>query len=71
LAAGVFGGFIVLITGSSPIVSLLAAFACGLGLPRFILARVIKRRQAKFLMPSTSSCAASSRVSRSPIACRS
>ncbi len=50
LAAGVFGGFIVLITGSSPIVSLLAAFACGLGLPRFILSRVIKRRQAKFLI---------------------
>jgi hypothetical protein len=53
LAAGVFGGFIVLITGSSPIVSLLAAFACGLGLPRFILARVIKRRQAKFSSSST------------------
>ena len=50
LAAGVFGGFIVLITGSSPIVSRLAAFACGLGLPRFILSRVIKRRQAKFLI---------------------
>ncbi len=50
LAAGVFGGFIVLITGSSPIVSLLAAFACGLGPPRFILSRVIKRRQAKFLI---------------------
>ena len=50
MAAGVFGGFIVLITGSSPIVSLLAAFVCGLGLPRFILSRVIKRRQAKFLI---------------------
>jgi tight adherence protein B len=31
-------------------VSLLAAFVCGLGLPRFILSRVIKRRQAKFLI---------------------
>jgi tight adherence protein B len=48
--AGVAGGFIVLITGSSLLVSLLAAFACGLGLPRFTLARMIKRRQAKFLL---------------------
>jgi tight adherence protein B len=46
---GLFGGFIVLITGSSPLVSLLAAFACGFGLPRWLLARTIKRRQAKFL----------------------
>ena len=48
--AGVAGGFIVLVTGSSPIVSLLAAFACGFGLPRFILARMTKRHQAKFLL---------------------
>ena len=47
---GVVGGFIVLVTGSSPFVSLLAAFACGVGLPRWILARMIKRRQAKFLL---------------------
>jgi tight adherence protein B len=47
---GVAGGFIVLVTGSSPLVSLLAASACGLGLPRFILARMIKRRQDKFLL---------------------
>ena len=47
---GVVGGFIVLVTGSSPLVSLLAAFACGFGLPRWILARKIKRRQAKFLV---------------------
>ena len=47
---GVVGGFIVLVTGSSPLVSLLAAFACGVGLPRWILARMIKRRQAKFLL---------------------
>jgi tight adherence protein B len=46
---GLFGGFVVLITGSSPLVSLLAAFACGFGLPRWLLARTIKRRQAKFL----------------------
>ena len=49
LLAGVVGGFIVLVTGSSPLVSLLAAFACGFGLPRWILARMTKRRQAKFL----------------------
>lgn len=30
--------------------SLLAAFACGFGLPRFVLARITKRRQAKFLI---------------------
>jgi len=47
---GVVGGFIVLVTGSSPLVSLLAAFACGIGLPRWILARMIKRRQDKFLL---------------------
>ncbi|MGH6831602.1 MAG: type II secretion system F family protein, partial [Methyloceanibacter sp.] len=50
LAAGLVGGLIVLVTGSSPLVSLLVAFACGFGLPRWILARMIKRRQAKFLL---------------------
>ena len=50
LAAGLLGGFIVLVTGSSPIVSLLAAFACGFGLPRLVLSRMIKHRQAKFLV---------------------
>jgi tight adherence protein B len=48
--AGVAGGFIVLVTGSSPIVSVLAAFACGFGMPRFILAHMTKRHQAKFLL---------------------
>ena len=50
LVTGLAGGFIVLITGSSPLVSLLVAFACGFGLPRWIVARMIKRRQAKFLV---------------------
>lgn len=50
LLTGVVGGLVVLATGSSPLVSLLAAFACGIGLPRWILARLIKRRQAKFLL---------------------
>ena len=49
LLAGLLGGFIVLITGSSLLVSLLAAFACGFGLPRWILVRMTRRRQAKFL----------------------
>lgn len=49
LLTGLVGGLIVLITGSSPLVSLLAAFACGFGLPRWIVARMTKRRQAKFL----------------------
>jgi tight adherence protein B len=49
-ASGIIGGLIVLITGSGTIVSLLAAFACGFGLPRFVLSRTIKRRQDKFLV---------------------
>jgi tight adherence protein B len=50
LLTGLMGGLIVLLTGSSPIVSLLAAFACGFGLPRWIVSRMTKRRQAKFLV---------------------
>ncbi len=49
LFAGLLGGLIVLITGSSPLVSLMVAFVCGFGLPRWLVARMIKRRQAKFL----------------------
>jgi tight adherence protein B len=49
-ASGILGGLIVLISGSGAIVSLLAAFACGFGLPRFVLSRMIKRRQDKFLV---------------------
>jgi tight adherence protein B len=48
--AGVLGGLIVLFTGSGPIVALLAAFACSFGLPRFVLSRIIRRRQDKFLV---------------------
>lgn len=47
--SALLGGLLVLATGSTPLVSLLAAFACGFGLPRWVLARMIKRRQAKFL----------------------
>ncbi|MEZ5828396.1 MAG: type II secretion system F family protein [Hyphomicrobiales bacterium] len=47
--AGLVGGFIVLASGAAPIVALLAAFACALGLPRWLLARMIRKRQAKFL----------------------
>ena len=46
---GFLGGFLILLTGSSPLVSLLAAFACGFGLPRWYLKRRTKKRQAKFL----------------------
>ncbi|HSD91633.1 MAG TPA: type II secretion system F family protein [Methyloceanibacter sp.] len=46
---GIAGGSIVLLTGSSLIVSLLVAFACGFGLPRWVLSRLTKVRQTKFL----------------------
>jgi tight adherence protein B len=46
---GLLGAFIVLVTGSSPLVSLLVGFVCGFGLPRFFLSRRTKNRQAKFL----------------------
>jgi len=46
---GFLGGFIVLASGLSPLVALLAAFACGFGLPRWLLSRRIKARQTKFL----------------------
>jgi tight adherence protein B len=49
-AAAILGFLIVLITGSSTIVALLAAFACGFGLPRLVLSRLVKRRQEKFLV---------------------
>jgi tight adherence protein B len=47
--AGLLGFLIVLLSGSSPFVSLLIGFACAFGLPRWILARLTKSRQAKFL----------------------
>ncbi|MGH9695339.1 MAG: type II secretion system F family protein, partial [Bryobacteraceae bacterium] len=50
LLAAAAGGFIVLITGSSALVSVLVAFAVGFGLPRFVLARMTKSHQAKFLL---------------------
>ena len=48
--SGLFGGFVVLVSGAMPIVALMAAFACGFGLPRWLLSRRTKKRQAKFLM---------------------
>jgi tight adherence protein B len=50
VAAGILGGLVVLVTGSSLLVSLLVAFACGIGLPRWYLKRRAKRLQAKFLL---------------------
>jgi tight adherence protein B len=47
--AGLIGAGIVFITGSPPFVSLLAGFACGLGLPRWYLSRRTARHQVKFL----------------------
>lgn len=47
---GFLGGLLVLASGMSPLVALLAAFACGVGLPRWLLSRRIRSRQAKFLL---------------------
>jgi len=47
--AGLIGGLLVLLSGAAPLVALLAAFACAFGLPRWLLARRIRSRQAKFL----------------------
>lgn len=49
-AAGLVGGLIVLLISASPIVALLGLFACAFGLPRLVLSRLTKRRQAKFLV---------------------
>jgi tight adherence protein B len=46
---GFLGGFIALASGLSPLGALLIAFVCGFGLPRWLLSRRIKSRQAKFL----------------------
>jgi tight adherence protein B len=48
--AGLLGGVIVLITGSSALVSLLVAFVCAIGLPRWLVARLTRKRQTKFLV---------------------
>ena len=49
LASGLLGGVIGLLSGLSPIGALLVGFVCCFGLPRWLLARRIKSRQAKFL----------------------
>ncbi|MEM8573765.1 MAG: type II secretion system F family protein [Pseudomonadota bacterium] len=46
---GLIGGFLFLISGLSPVVCLLGMIVCGVGLPRWLLARRIQSRQAKFL----------------------
>ncbi|MDJ0513509.1 MAG: type II secretion system F family protein [Methyloceanibacter sp.] len=46
---GLIGGFLFLISGLSLFVCLLGVIVCGLGLPRWLLARRIRSRQAKFL----------------------
>jgi tight adherence protein B len=47
--SGLLGGFVVLLSGFSPLIALLAAFVFAFGFPRWLLARRIKARQAKFL----------------------
>ncbi len=52
IASAIFGlgvGGVVMISGSSPITAYLLAFAAGLGVPRWLLHFLTKRRQAKFL----------------------
>mgnify|MGYP001815185630 CR=1 FL=1 len=46
---GLVGGLVFLISGLTPITSLLGMIVCGVGLPRWLLARRIRSRQAKFL----------------------
>jgi tight adherence protein B len=46
---GFLGFLFVLASGMSPMVALLVAFVCGFGLPRWLLNRRIRSRQAKFL----------------------
>ena len=46
---GVLIGIVVWISGSSPLVSLMAALAGGLGLPRWLLKYMTKRRHQKFM----------------------
>lgn len=47
---GLVIGLIVLVTGSSPIVVLLAMVGAGLGVPRWLLNHLARRRQQKFLL---------------------
>lgn len=49
VAMALLGGLIFLLSGLSPIVSLLGMVVCGIGLPRWLLSRRIRGRQAKFL----------------------
>jgi tight adherence protein B len=49
LACGLVVAFVVLLFGMSPLIALLAAFAGALGLPRWMLKFLKKRRQKKFL----------------------
>lgn len=46
---GLAGGLLFLASGFSPFISLLGTIVCGVGLPRWLLARRIRSRQAKFL----------------------
>lgn len=49
LSAGAAAGLGVLIAGMPPLVAGAAFFACSLGVPRWVLSKLCKRRQARFL----------------------
>ena len=46
---GLIGGLLFLASGFSPFISLLGMIVCGVGLPRWLLGRRIRSRQAKFV----------------------
>ncbi|MCB1441971.1 MAG: type II secretion system F family protein [Methyloceanibacter sp.] len=46
---GLTGGLLFLVSGFSPFISLLGMIVCGVGLPRWLLGRRIRSRQAKFV----------------------
>lgn len=49
VVCGLVGGLVVLFSGVSLLASFAGAIACGFALPRWFLARHIRKRQAKFL----------------------
>lgn len=50
IASGAVIGLLVFVTGSSPLLSVAAAFAGGIGLPRWLISARRKRRQNLFLL---------------------
>ncbi|MBB3998444.1 type II secretion system F family protein [Aureimonas pseudogalii] len=50
VALGLAAGLVVLVVGLSPLFALAFAVICGLGVPRWVLSFLRKRRQAKFVL---------------------